>query len=182
MHDTAGLHPFETVVTRDETLERQFEERMRDSAALAVRVAYGVLRQRSDAEDVAQEAFARAYRRFERLRDRAAFRAWIVRTAWRLAIDRWRADRRRLTRELRAVPATAAANVEEVAAGNERAERLWRAIDALPEKLRLVIVLCAIEGHDVAEVGRLLRIPAGTVKSRLFLARSELARSLQCLA
>ena len=66
--------------------------------------------------------------------------------------------------------------------GNERAERLWRAIDALPEKLRLVIVLFAIEGHDVAEVARLLDVPEGTVKSRLFLARKGLARSLQCLA
>ena len=66
--------------------------------------------------------------------------------------------------------------------GNERAERLWQAIDALPEKLRLVIVLFAIEGHDVAEVARLLDVPEGTVKSRLFLARKGLARSLQCLA
>jgi len=181
MHESAGLG-FGTLVTLDATLEREFEQRMRDSSALAVRVAYGVLRQRLDAEDVAQEAFAKAYLRFARLRGRDEFRAWLVRTTWRLAIDRWRADRRRSARELKTSNPTAVPSAEDVAVGNERAERLWRAIDALPEKLRLVIVLFAIEGHDVAEVARLLDVPEGTVKSRLFLARKGLARSLQCLA
>jgi RNA polymerase sigma-70 factor (ECF subfamily) len=56
---------------------------------------------------------------------------------------------------------------------------LWRAIDALPEKLRVVIVLATIEGHDMEQVGALLRIPAGTVKSRLFLARQRLKEALR---
>ena len=60
---------------------------------------YGVLRHRQDAEDVAQEAFAKAYRSFNQLRDRDRFRAWLVRMTWRLAIDRWRSDRRRSARE-----------------------------------------------------------------------------------
>ena len=55
---------------------------------------------------------------------------------------------------------------------------LWRAIDALPDKLRIVVVLSAIEGHDVREVAALLRLPEGTVKSRLFLARKGLAEKL----
>jgi RNA polymerase sigma-70 factor (ECF subfamily) len=63
----------------------------------------------------------------------------------------------------------------------ERATHVWRAIDGLPEKLRVVIVLCAIEGHDIREVSRLLEIPEGTVKSRLFLARKALSESLRCL-
>src|SRR5689334_6269678 len=74
--------------------DREFERAVRDAADLAVRVAYGVLRQREDAEEVAQEAFARAYSRFASLRDREHFRAWIVRVTWRVAIDRWRSDRR----------------------------------------------------------------------------------------
>ena len=59
--------------------------------------------------------------------------------------------------------------------------RLWQAIDALPEKLRIVIVLAAIHGHDVREAAQLLGLPEGTVKSRLFLARKGLAQRLQCL-
>ena len=61
----------------------------------------------------------------------------------------------------------------------ERAARLWNAIDALPDKLRVVIVLANIEEHDVADVARLLDVPEGTVKSRLFLARQRLKELLQ---
>ena len=182
MQDSASrCHPG-VLVSADESLEQEFEDRLRESSTLAVRVAYGVLRQRQDAEDVAQEAFARAYRRFAGLRDPARFRGWIVRVTWRLAIDRWRSDRRRSAREERAELGPRAASVEELADKSRRAARLWEAIDALPEKLRLVIVLAAIEGHDVKEIAGLLRIPAGTVKSRMFLARKALAEKLKCLA
>ena len=51
-----------SLVTADRELEREFESRLADSSKLAFRVAYSVLRQREDAEDVAQEAFAKAYR------------------------------------------------------------------------------------------------------------------------
>jgi RNA polymerase sigma-70 factor (ECF subfamily) len=61
----------------------------------------------------------------------------------------------------------------------ERTELLWHAIDALPEKLRVVVVLANIEGHDVREVAALLGLPDGTVKSRLFLARQRLKEKLQ---
>jgi RNA polymerase sigma-70 factor (ECF subfamily) len=168
-------------VSLDAELEREFEDRLRESTNLAFRVAYGVLRHRQDAEDVAQEAFAKAYRRFRQLRDRDRFRAWLVRMTWRLAIDRWRSDRRRATREQAAEQAPPP-STEEVAVSRERAKQLWRAIDSLPDKLRVVVVLAAIEGHDMREVARLLGVPEGTVKSRLFLARKGLAESLKCLA
>jgi RNA polymerase sigma-70 factor (ECF subfamily) len=180
MRESASGYPG-VLVSTEADLEREFEERLRESSALAVRVAFSVLRQRQDAEDIAQEAFARAYRRFGALRDPARFRAWIVRVTWRLAIDRWRAERRRAARE-EAAFTPAEGNTEELAGAAQRAARLWTAIDALPEKLRLTIVLSAIEGHDVNEVAALLGIPAGTVKSRLFLARKALAETLKCLA
>jgi RNA polymerase sigma-70 factor (ECF subfamily) len=168
-----------TFVGEDAALEQEFETRLNESSTLAVRVAYGVLHHPQDAEDVAQEAFARAYRRFGQLRDRERFRAWLVRMTWRLAIDRRRADRRRAAREAAhletVAPLTAADQIEV----RERAERLWRAIDALPDKLRVVIVLANIHEHDIGEVARLLALPVGTVKSRLFLARQRLKELLQ---
>jgi RNA polymerase sigma factor (sigma-70 family) len=161
-------------------IEREFEARLAETSTLAFRVAYSVLRRREDAEEVAQEAFAKAYRSFSQLRDRSAFRAWLVRMTWRLALDRQRSDRRRATRETdhidRSPPPPTA--VEEVAA-RERAAQLWEAIDALPEKLRIVIVLASIEGHDLRQVARLLGLPDGTVKSRLFLARQRLKEQLR---
>ena len=176
---TGGLSG--TFVSLDDDLEREFEDRLRESTTLAFRVAYGVLRHRQDAEDVAQEAFAKAYRSFSQLRDRDRFRAWLTRMTWRLAIDRWRSDRRRTARE-QAVESGEEPTSEEIAVSRERAQRLWEAIDTLPEKLRIVVVLGAIEGHDIRTMSRLLNLPEGTVKSRLYLARKGLAESLKCLA
>jgi RNA polymerase sigma-70 factor (ECF subfamily) len=167
-------------VAVDEALEREFEARLADSSTLAFRVAFSVLRHREDAEEVAQEALAKAYRNFRRLRDRDRFRAWLVRLTWRLAIDRQRADRRRLTRDAWALGPTSEAAAATIVA-NERAQQLWAAIDALPEKLRIVVVLAGIEGHNEAEIARLLNVPQGTVKSRLFLGRQRLKEALRWL-
>jgi RNA polymerase sigma-70 factor (ECF subfamily) len=174
MQDVASLAAV-GVISSD--LEREFEERLTECSTLAFRVAYGVLRHRQDAEDVAQEAFVRAHRSFHQLRDRTRFRAWLVRTAWRLAIDRWRAERRRAQRERRSEAPSMLTTAHAVEA-DERAARLWRAIDALPEKLRRTIVLAGIEGHDIREIAALLELPEGTVKSRLFLARQKLKQRL----
>ena len=180
MNDLAGGFP-RTLMSANEGLAREFEERLRDSGTLAFRVAYSVLRHREDAEDVAQESLAKAYRSFAQLRDRERFRAWLVRATWRMALDRRRGDRRRIDREQAVMP-TGPMPTDEVAAERERAEHLWTAIDSLPDKLRLAIVLSGIEGHDTREVAGLLRIPEGTVRSRLFLARKALAEKLQWLA
>jgi RNA polymerase sigma-70 factor (ECF subfamily) len=180
MNEWAGAF-VDGLVTVDEELEALFEAHLRDSSPLVFRVAYGVLRHRQDAEDVAQEAFARAYRKIGQLRDRDRFRAWLVRMTWRVAIDRWRAERRRILREESALTLAASRTTEEDAEAHERALLLWRAIDGLPEKLRVVVVLAAIEEHDAREVARLLEVPEGTVKSRLFKARKRLAEALRCL-
>jgi RNA polymerase sigma-70 factor (ECF subfamily) len=70
-------------------------------------------------------------------------------------------------------------SVEEIAASRQFEQRLGRALDELPDRLRLVILLTAIEGHSVDEVAALLDVPAGTVKSRLFAARKRLAEKLR---
>jgi len=181
MNEWVGRGILDTVVTDDARgLDSAFEARLRDSSSLAFGVAYGVLRNREDAEEVAQDAFARAFHRFHQLRDRDAFRAWLTRMTWRLAIDRWRADRRRTARE-QAVAAgdSQAVNTEALVVERERSAAVWQAIDRLPEKLRIVVVLSAIEGHDTREVARLLGIPEGTVKSRMFLARKTLSEQLR---
>ena len=176
MHELAGHCP--AIVVSGEASHADLERRLSESSTLAFRVAYGVLRHREDAEDVAQEALTRAFRAFGSLRDPERFRPWLVRIAWRLALDRQRADRRRLRREQAAID-LAPPDVEQLAAADEFEERVWRAVDALPEKLRLVVVLAAMQGHDMREVARLLGVREGTVKSRLFAARRRLAAGLR---
>jgi RNA polymerase sigma-70 factor (ECF subfamily) len=180
MNDIAALLPG-SLIGMDAELAREFEARLTESSTLAFRVAYGVLRHREDAEDVAQEAFVRAYRSFRQLRDRDRFRAWLVRMTWRLALDRQRTERRRAARDHKpSVPEPVTPSGVDDLVARERAGLLWQAIDALPEKLRVAVVLSAIEGHDIARVARLLDLPDGTVKSRLFLARQRLREALQC--
>ena len=169
-------------LTVDQQLLEEFETRLIESSTLAFRVAYSVLRHHQDAEDVAQEAFAKAYRNFRRLRDRDRFRAWLVRITWRLALDRRRADVRRIGRESSGVGGSPILAASRLALQEERFTEIWRAIDELPDRLRLVIVLANVEGHSVAEVARLLGVPEGTVKSRLFVARKRLKDQLSWMS
>ena len=174
-----------SALSRDESLARDFEQRLADCPKLAYRVALGVLHNTAEAEDVAQEAMLRAYHNFHRLRDRERFRGWLVRVAFRLALDRIRAKTRRERHEQDATRATInaqrEASVENLVASREFERQVALALDALPEKLRIVMVLAAIEGYNTREVAKLAGLPEGTVKSRLFLARKKLAESLECL-
>ena len=177
MHDGA-MTLADRLVSLDDDLTREFEARLAESSALAIRVAYSVVRHQQDAEDIAQQALVRAHRHFGRLRDRDRFRAWLVRTTWRLALDSRRAHRRRSAREQWLAPAPVG-NAETDALAADRAARLWAAIDELPGRLRLVLVLAAIEGHTMTEVAALAGLPAGTVKSRLHEAKRRLAERLR---
>jgi RNA polymerase sigma-70 factor (ECF subfamily) len=167
-------------VSGETRAEHEFAELARESSTLAFRVAWSVLRDRADAEEIAQEALLRAHRHFPRLRDRERFRAWLVRVTWRLALDRMREARRRAQRE-REVSRQAAE-----AAGRSKSREfhsaLAREIERLPRKLRQVMILAAVEGYDIREVARLLGVPEGTVKSRLFLARKRLMERLEWVA
>ena len=125
------------------------------------------------------EAFVRAHREFRQLRDREKFRAWLARMAWRLALDHRRGQKRRAAREDRAARPDITPSHEGAAIDAERSARLWAAIDALPERLRVVIVLASIEGHGVKEVAVLVGAPEGTVKSRLSDARQKLQEMLR---
>lgn len=168
-------------VSLDPGLEREFESRLQDSSRLAFRVALSVLKQREDAEEVAQEAFLRAHRSFSSIRDRESFRAWMVRTTFRLALDRVRSEKRRTRREDAAAleAPVVAASMEADAMQIEMRKNVADAVAELPEKLRLVMVLVAIEEQDLASVASLLKLPVGTVKSRLHTARKELAERLR---
>ena len=161
-------------------LEREFERRLDECSALAYRVAMGVLRNPADAEDVAQEALLRAYHHLHELRRPERFRAWLVRVTWRLAIDRQRSSFRRDRREVAAFAGRPPApSVEEAAVSREFQQRLDTAVDELPEKLRRVLVLAALEGYDMRETATLLGLPEGTVRSRLHRARRILAEKLR---
>ena len=153
-----------------------FGARVAESQRRVFQVAYSVLGNAADAEDAAQEAYLRAYRRFASLRDPARFRAWVCRIAFRLALNRRRARGRQLVRDT----AWQATRPDSAPDASDRLllERVRAEIERLPAKLRAVLLLSAVEEMDSGEVAAVLAIPAGTVRSRLHLARKRLLEAL----
>lgn len=137
------------------------------------RVALALLRNPQDAEDIAQETFLKLYRngRWREMRDERGF---LARTAWRLALDLRRSPVvERAEVEADAMPSDAASPEQQVMGANAVAA-LHRMIDSLPEELRQPLALSGIEGMNSREIGAVLGLPEGTVRTRLMRARQLL--------
>jgi RNA polymerase sigma-70 factor, ECF subfamily len=128
-----------------------------------------------EAEEVVQEAFARASVRWSWLRDYNAPEAWVRRVAMNLAADRARKLRRQARAILRMRPPLEAPEVSEVSV---ETLVLVEALGTLPVRQRQAIVLHHLVGLPVEEVAQTLRVPSGTVKSLLSRGRRALAARL----
>ena len=161
--------------------EAGFGERIAENQRRVFQIAYSVLGNSADAEDIAQEAFLCAYRKFGSLREAEKFRGWVNRIVFRLALNRQRSHRRRLTRDT----AWQMSETRETVDGARDAEqlvmleRLRKEIERLPERLRSVLQLSLVEEMEAADVGAVLGIPAGTVRSRLHTARKLLLEMMR---
>jgi RNA polymerase sigma-70 factor (ECF subfamily) len=155
----------------------QFEELVRRHSRLVYRVAYSVVRNAHDAEDVVQETFLKVYRgrRWEGIENEQAF---LAKAAWRVAIDR---RKRRAGLEL--VEAVAPGrNPEEAAIAADRSALVARLIDTLPEDLRQTLALSTVDEMKSAEIAALMEIPEATVRGRLMRARQMLREKLAAYA
>ncbi|HEX7937519.1 MAG TPA: sigma-70 family RNA polymerase sigma factor [Gemmatimonadaceae bacterium] len=130
------------------------------------------------AEDATQDAFVRVFRSLHRFRGDSALKTWIHQIAVSTILNAIRGRKRWNTRtaDIEAADHVAEARPE---AEPDLRERLYAAIDALPEIYRSVFVLYEVEGHTHEEVGALLRIPSGTSKARLSQARAKLRDALR---
>ncbi len=163
-----------TSVTDDQ--QSEFEQRLQECYRLVFRVALGVLRNPADAEEIAQDAFLRAYRKFSTLREPRKFRFWVSRMSFRLALNRRRGTGRALVRDASwmEMSSVASTSFENLVAHREFRARVDAEIERLPEKLRVVLLLSAVQELDARDIAEMLGIPEGTVRSRLHLARKEL--------
>ncbi|MBX3111718.1 MAG: sigma-70 family RNA polymerase sigma factor [Fimbriimonadaceae bacterium] len=157
---------------------RQGDERAMDSIVARhrkriIRVAANVLRDSHEAEDVAQEAFLKAFRELHRLRDDSAFSGYLYRICVRMCMDKLR-SRRADTVEFECAAEGPAENIET----RVLVERL---LDRLPADLRTTLVLREMEQLSYDEVAEAMGVPVGTVRSRLHTAR-ERFRVLWCQA
>jgi RNA polymerase sigma-70 factor (ECF subfamily) len=156
------------------------------------RVARGVVRDDAEAEDVVQAAYVRAFTALAGYRGEASFSTWLTRIALNEACGRLR--RRRPTVELSEVEAAEGseggrllmfstaqgpANPENEAGREQVRQFLERAIAAIPEAFRLVLILRDVQGFSIEETAELLSIRAETVKTRLFRARKLIRAEIE---
>ena len=147
------------------------------------RLAYNVLRNPEDAWDAAQEAFIKAYQAMPGFRGQSAFYTWLFRIVMNVAHDKLRQrgaqgrafGTERVTEEEweRTMP-DPGEEPDRAAARAEERSRITRALDALPEHHRAIIMLSDLEGLSYREIADVLNIPMGTVMSRLHNARKRL--------
>jgi RNA polymerase sigma-70 factor (ECF subfamily) len=137
-------------------------------------VAYSLLRHAQDAEDAVQDALLKLYRG-ESWRGMQDERAFLARVVWRSALDR-RTARPEMADDEAAdlrIPDARPSPESAAAAGDERA-LLQELMEALPEKLKQPLLLSAMEEMTSREIGEVMDLPEGTVRTRLMRARSEL--------
>jgi RNA polymerase sigma-70 factor (ECF subfamily) len=153
-----------------------FEGIVRRWQSPLVNLAWRFCRDRARAEEMAQEAFLRAWRNLAQFRGDSAFSTWL----FALATNLYRTELRRIPAAMLSLdqiaeppdPAIAGSAIEE----SSRDESLRRAVLALPPKYRDAILLFYFHEQDVPAAARTLHIPEGTIKARLFRGR-ELLRS-----
>jgi RNA polymerase sigma-70 factor, ECF subfamily len=156
------------------------ESVVREHARFLFKVAYSMLRNVDDAEDAVQETFLRVLRSGE-LPNVREVKPWLARIAWRVALDR--AGRRRETPLEPLLEAGFQARSKEAPAEHllmwqEKEALLHRLIMSLPEKLRRPLVLSTVDEMSSAEIGTVLGIPEGSVRTRLLRARRMLKEKL----
>jgi RNA polymerase sigma-70 factor (ECF subfamily) len=152
---------------------------------------------RDDAEELAQEAFLKAFENIGRFRGKSRFYTWLYRIAANLALSKRRRGRKvrflsmtgnddesdqsfqdTVTADLarQRTPAPDAATLD-----RERAEQIAQALDDLDEEFRLPVILRDMDDLDYAEIADVLDVPVGTVKSRIHRGRTMLKDKLAAL-
>lgn len=149
--------------------KEEFTRRVRGAQDQMYRMTYGLLREPQDRMDAVQEAIFKAWCNLRLLRDDRYFETWLIRILINECHNRQRA-------QSRLAPLEAAWEPREEFSGDTA---LRDAILALPEKLRLPVMLHYMEGYKTDEIAQMLRLPGGTVRSRLRRARMALKEMLE---
>ena len=148
-----------------------------------------LLRSQAEAEDLAQETFVRVYQHRDRFRPEAKFSTWLYTIATNLVRDRlrWRGRHPQVSLEAElgdrgislgdTLPAAQAAP-DETLEGRERVEAIGRAVAALPQDLRLPLVLADYEERSQAEIAEILGCSVKAVEMRIYRARQTLRKEL----
>jgi len=167
--------------------EAAWEEMVRLHTRRVYGLCYRFTASGSEAQDLTQEVFLRVYRSLKSFRStEGSLATWLTRVTRNLLIDHYRRTRRdRMTDSIEdQLPVleeslAASARPDGMVAGREASEILQTALQKLSPELRESVILRDLEGMEYREISEVLRIPEGTVKSRLNRGRAELAKVLR---
>ena len=147
-------------------------------------IAYHFTMKREDAEELSQEIFLKVFENLHRYDRGFPLVAWILSVSRNLCIDRYR--RRKREKSFRFISDEAVTTLlkseddpASMALQKERTKLLFSALSEIPEDLAEILVLRDLNGLAYEEIGKALDLPDGTVKSRLFRARAEVARKIR---
>lgn len=163
--------------------ELAWENLVRKYQARVYGVAYHYLGNADDAHDAAQEIFVKIYRKRKKWPPAAHFFPWLIRVTRNCCIDQLRKKRSQprsaslRSEDLRGLK-DSHPNPENLSSQAARKRTIHRALQALTELNREIIILKEIQGLTVKEAARILKVPIGTIKSRSHRARLELAEKL----
>ena len=144
-----------------------FQQEIETHSDMLYRVAYTILRNDDICRDALQDTVLKAWEKRAAIREPQYFRTWITRILIRTCYDAQRKRRRVVLLEAIPEPVNTPAD-----------PTLALAIGALPEKLRLPLVLCYSEGMNYAEIANALNLPLPTVRGRIHRAKIELRKEL----
>jgi RNA polymerase sigma-70 factor (ECF subfamily) len=150
------------------------EAAVHSHARLLYRLAYSVVRNQADAEDVVQETFVRAMRSRGGLKDVRNVRAWLARITWNVALDHRRKVPALNLDDLNESGVSPDVSAERIASQRQQLDLVHQLIASLPRKLREPLLLLAVEELSSAEVGLLLGISEHSVRTRVMRARQML--------
>src|SRR6202166_3101946 len=185
-----GLGDDRELVRRAQRLDKEaFEELVRRHQHRVFAVAAGILRQREDVEDIAQQVFVKAYFSLKRFDQRAAFSTWLYKITVNECWDMLRKKKVRplvYESDLSEEQARQVLSSEEKGGGGpdisdrlEARERVENLLEGLDERDRLMLILKEVEGFAVEEIAQVLDLNANTVKVRLFRARRRIVNKVR---
>ena len=166
-----------------------FNHLVLDYQDMAFHHAWSMLNDRDLAEDVTQESFIKAFQALGRFRG-GSFRAWILRIATNTSYDLLRRSQRHPHEPLEPENddgeeiespswlADPSASVQDTVEQNDETNHIYRMLDELPEVYRTVLILIDLYEFDYSEAAQALKVPLGTVKSRLVRARLQMKEKL----
>lgn len=163
-----------------------FERLIKDHQRLCWDIVFRLVRHNDDARDLCQETFIRVHRNLPSYRFESALRTWIGRIAYNVAmthLQRHRISTVSLSQDdpdaLSAVNVVDNIDVETIVSDYERAQRLHKAINALPALLRTLLTLYYMDECSISEIAEITGLPEGTVKSHLYRTRLDLRATLE---